>query len=143
MSGVVASRRYPQELKEPAVRMVAEIRGDHGSEWAAMGQVADGLGVGSVETVRMWCRQVEVDRGSRPGVSSEEAAEVRRLRRENAELRRANAILKAASASSRPSEPGPHGVGLRWGVEPMCTVLSEHGITISPSTFYEWVAVST
>jgi transposase-like protein len=46
MSGVVASRRYPQELKERAVRMVAEIRGDHESEWAAMGQVADLLGVG-------------------------------------------------------------------------------------------------
>ena len=36
-------------------------------------------------------------------------------------------------------EPGPQGAGLRWGVGPMCTVLSEHGITISPSTFYEWV----
>lgn len=30
--------------------------------------------------------------------------------------------------------------GLRWGVEPLCDVLSEHGISISPSTFYEWVA---
>ncbi len=37
-------------------------------------------------------------------------------------------------------EPDPRGgVGLRWGVEPMCTVLSEHGIKVSPSTFYEWV----
>ena len=37
-------------------------------------------------------------------------------------------------------EPDPRGgVGLRWGVEPMCTVLSEHGVPISPSTFYEWV----
>ena len=36
-------------------------------------------------------------------------------------------------------EPGPHGAGLRWGVEPMCAVLSEHGIVISPSTFYQWV----
>ena len=36
-------------------------------------------------------------------------------------------------------EPGPYGAGLRWGVEPMCTVLSEHGVPISPSTFYEWV----
>jgi len=35
---------------------------------------------------------------------------------------------------------GPDGtVGLRWGVEPMCTVLSEHGIAIAPATFYEWV----
>jgi transposase len=53
--------------------MVAEIRGDHGAEWAAMGQVADLLEVGSAETVRKWCRQAEVDRGSRPGVSSEAA----------------------------------------------------------------------
>ena len=37
--------------------------------------------------------------------------------------------------------PGPDGgAGLRWGVEPMCHVLSEHGIKISPSTYYEWVA---
>jgi transposase len=39
-----------------------------------------------------------VDAGQRPGVSSEESAEIRRLKRENAELRRANEILKAASA---------------------------------------------
>lgn len=91
------SRRYPPELKQRAVRMVAETRGDHESEWAAMSQVADLLGVGTPETLRKWCRQAEVDTGSRPGLTSEEAAEIKRLRRENAELRRANAILKAAS----------------------------------------------
>ena len=98
MSGVSASRRYPPELKERAVRMVGEIRGDHDSDWAAMGQVAQLLGVGSAETVRKWCRQAEVDQGNKPGVTTEEAAEIRKLKRENAELRRANAILKAASA---------------------------------------------
>jgi transposase len=92
------SRRYPLELQERAVRMVAEIRGDHESEWAAMSQVADLLGVGTPETVRKWCRRAEVDTGRRPGLTSEEAAEIKRLRRENAELRRANAILKAASS---------------------------------------------
>lgn len=36
---------------------------------------------------------------------------------------------------------GPDGgAGLRWGVEPMCAVLSEHGLPISPSTYYEWIA---
>ena len=36
--------------------------------------------------------------------------------------------------------PGPDGgAGLRWGVEPMCAVLSEHGVPISPSTYYEWI----
>lgn len=97
MSGSV-SRRYPPELRERAVRMVAEIRADHESEWAAIGKVAELLGVTSAETVRQWVRRAEVDAGARPGVTSEESAEVRRLRRENAELKRANAILKAASA---------------------------------------------
>jgi transposase len=93
-----ASRRYPPELRERAVRMVAEVRGDHDSEWAAIGKVAQLLGVTSAETVRQWVRRAEVAAGDRPGVTSEESAEVRRLKRENAELRRANAILKAASA---------------------------------------------
>jgi transposase len=92
------SRRYPPEMRERAVRMVAEIRADHESEWAAMNKVAELLGVGSSETVRKWLRQNEIDAGSRQGTTSEESAEVKRLRREVAELRRANAILKAASA---------------------------------------------
>ena len=92
-----ASKRYPAELRERAVRMVVEVRPGHESEWAAMTRVAQLLGVGTPETVRKWCRQAEVDAGARPGVSSEEAAEVKRLKRENAELKRANGILKAAS----------------------------------------------
>jgi transposase len=50
------------------------------------------------QTLRKWRRRTEVDSGSRPGVSSEELAEIKRLRRENAELRRANQILRTASA---------------------------------------------
>jgi len=78
--------------------MVAEISDQHESEWAAMGEVARLLGIGTAETVRKWVRRAEIDGGARPGVSSEESAEIKRLRRENAELRRANAILKTASA---------------------------------------------
>jgi transposase len=78
--------------------MVTEIRPDHESEWAAMTQVSRLLGVGTPETVRKWCRQAQVDAGKRPGVSTEEAAELKRLKRENAELKRANAILRSASA---------------------------------------------
>ena len=92
-----STTRYAPELRERAVRMVAEVRGDHDSDWAAMGRVAELLGIGTAETVRKWCRQAQVDGGERPGVSSEELAEVKRLKRENAELRRANGILKAAS----------------------------------------------
>jgi transposase len=97
MSGST-SKRYPVELRERAVRMVAEVRADHESEWAAMTRVAELLGIGTPETVRKWCRQAEVDSGARPGVTSEDSAELKRLKRENAELNRANAILKTASA---------------------------------------------
>jgi transposase len=72
------------------------IRSDHESEWAATTKVAQLLGVGTPETVRKWCRQV--DAGARPGVTSEDSAELKRLKLENAELKRANAILKAASS---------------------------------------------
>ncbi len=97
MSGST-SKRYPVELRERAVRMVAGVRADHDSEWATMRHVAGLLGVGTPETVRKWCRQAEVDVGRRLGVSTDEALELKRLKRENAELRRANGILKAASA---------------------------------------------
>ena len=97
MSGST-SKRYPVELRERAVRMVTEIRGDHESDWAAISHVAELLGVGTPETVRKWCRQAEIDAGARSGVTTEEAAELKRLKRENAELKRANAILRSASA---------------------------------------------
>ncbi len=91
------SKRYPAELKDRAVRMVAEIRSEHGSEWAAVESVAEKLGIGTAQTVQNWVRRAEVDAGKRPGVSSEAAEELRKLRAENRELKRANEILKSAS----------------------------------------------
>jgi transposase len=88
---------YPPELRERAVRMVAEVRSNYSSQWAAIEAVAEKLGIGTAETLRKWVRRAEVDSGQRAGVTSEEHAEVRRLKREVAELRRANEILKAAS----------------------------------------------
>jgi transposase len=89
---------YAQELRERAVRMVAEVRPEYPSDWPAIVAVAQRLGIGSAETLRKWYRQAEINAGQRPGVTSEESAEIRRLKKENAELRRANEILKAASA---------------------------------------------
>src|ERR1700744_3804718 len=80
--------------------MVAEVRPEYPSDWPAICAVAAKLGIGSAETLRKWVRQAEVDTGQRPGVSSEESAEIKRLRRENAELRRANETSHAACVSS-------------------------------------------
>jgi transposase len=90
--------------------MVAEVKADYPSEWAAIGAVTQKLGIGSMETLRKWVRRAEVDGGTRPGITSEEHAEIKRLKREVAELRRANEILKAASAFfaaelDRPPQP--------------------------------------
>jgi transposase len=78
-------KRYPPELKERAVRMVAEAAENGESEWSAMRRIAELLGVGSGETVRRWVRQAQVDAGDRAGTTTEESTEVRRLKRENAE----------------------------------------------------------
>jgi transposase len=83
---------YPPELRERAVRMVAEVRPNYPTEWAAMKAVAAKLGIGAAETVRTWVRKAEVDAGQRPGTTSQEAAEIKRLRAENSELRRSTEI---------------------------------------------------
>jgi transposase len=100
--------QYPPELRERAVRLVAECRADHGSEWEAMRSVAEKLGIGTTETVRTWVRRAEVDAGTRPGVTSEESAELRRLKAEVRELRRANEILTAAAGFFAAELDRPH-----------------------------------
>ena len=77
--------------------MYGEVRPDHDTDWAAMGKVAELLGVGQ-ETLRKWVRRFEIDSGRRPGMTSAEHEQVKALKREVAELRRANEILKAASS---------------------------------------------
>ncbi len=100
--------KYPRELRERAVRMVAEVRSEYPSEYAAITAVAGMLGIGSPETIRTWIRRVQVDVGQRPGVTSDAQAEIKKLKRENAELRRANEILKAASAFFAAELDRPH-----------------------------------
>ncbi|KLO25208.1 transposase [Mycobacterium nebraskense] len=85
--------KYPDELRERAVRMVAEVRPQYPSQWAAITAVAGMLGIGTAETLRTWIRRSEVDVGLKPGVSSQMAEENKALRKEIAELRRANVIL--------------------------------------------------
>jgi transposase len=89
---------YPAELRERAVRMVAEVRPQYPTEYAAITAVAAKLGIRTTETLRKWVRVAQVEAGTRPVATVEENAEIKKLRRENAELRRANEILKAASS---------------------------------------------
>lgn len=99
---------YPAELRERAVRLVAESRGHHDSEWAAITSVAAKLGVGTAETVRKWVRRAEIDVGARPGVSSGESADLREAARGSPELRRANEILRAAAGFFAAELDRPH-----------------------------------
>jgi transposase len=91
-------KQYPTELRQRAVRLVAEQRDQYQSEYEAIRSIAAKLGISTPETLRKWVRQAEIDSGRRPGTTSEESAELRKLRAEVKELRRANEILKAASA---------------------------------------------
>ena len=102
--------KYPQELRERAVRMVVEslTNGEYSSEFEAIRTIAARLGIGSPETLRKWMRRAEVDGGQRPGKTTQELAEIRELKRENSELRRANEILKSASAFFAAELDRPH-----------------------------------
>jgi transposase len=89
--------RYPQEMRERAVRLVFEHQEEYDSQWAAITSVATKLGM-TPETLRKWVRRAEIDDGQRPGLTTSERERLKELDKENKELRRANEILKAAAA---------------------------------------------
>ena len=90
------TKRYPPELKERAVKMVQELRAQDPHDKTVISRVARQLGIGD-ESLRSWVKQAEVDAGNRPGLTTDEQAELKRLRKENFELRRANDILQSAA----------------------------------------------
>ena len=83
-------------MKEWALRMFAEHRSDYPSDTALAEAVAKKVGVGR-ETARRWLVQADINAGARPGTTSDESAEIRRLKAENKKLREDNEILKAAT----------------------------------------------
>jgi transposase len=89
-------KTYDPEFKARAVRLVRDHLADYHSVTAASVAVGAQLGVAR-ETLRRWVAQAEIDDGARPGITSGEAEEIRRLKAENKRLREANEILKAAS----------------------------------------------
>ncbi|RDH75925.1 IS3 family transposase [Mycolicibacterium moriokaense] len=94
-------RQYSPEFRQRALRLLdTMMEASETSEFEAIKSVAGKLGM-SEESVRRWRRKAQVDAGERPGTTSVEHAEIRKLKRENAELRRANEVLKSASAFFR------------------------------------------
>jgi transposase len=91
------SNKYSPEVRERAVRMVQEHRGEYSSLWAAITSIAPKIGC-VPQTLNEWVRKHETDTGLRDGVTSEERERIKTLEREVKELRRANEILKLASA---------------------------------------------
>jgi transposase len=95
-----APRKYNDEMRDRAVRLVMDMVNDPElqlSVTAACTRVGEQLGINR-DTLRGWVKQVQIDTGARPGLSTADRQRLARLEKENRELRRANAILKTASA---------------------------------------------
>jgi len=103
---MAAPRKYPEELRERAIRLTLDARKDPAGRPGACARIGEQLGI-NPETLRGWVMRAEVDAGARPGTATVEAVRVAELERENRELRRANAILRSASAFSRRSSTAP------------------------------------
>nr|WP_086003134.1 IS3 family transposase [Polaromonas sp. JS666] len=132
------SNKFSPEVRERAVRMVQEHRGEYPSLWAAIESIAPKIGC-VPQTLHEWVRRHEIDAGSRQGVTTVEHERVKALEREVKELRKANEILKLASAFFGPGGARPPIQVLRdfidqhrdtYGVEPVCKVLQ-----IAPSGY--------
>jgi transposase len=94
---MAAQRKYPDELRERAEKMVFEIRERDGKGHGELARVGRQLGV-HPEALRSWVKQAEIDGGERSGTTTGDNQRIAELEREVRELRRANEILKAASA---------------------------------------------
>jgi transposase len=97
MTSESRSPRFSAEVRERAVRMVQEHRGEHASQWAAIVSIAAKIGC-TAETLRRWVSQAERDEGKRPGTTTDDRERIKALEREVRELRQANEILRKASA---------------------------------------------
>jgi transposase len=91
------STKFSPEVRERAMRMVQEHRGEYPSLWSAVESMARKIGC-VPQTLLSWIQRHEVDTGARKGVTTAETQQVKELEHEVKELRRANEILKLARA---------------------------------------------
>ena len=97
MDAKKTTNKFSPEVRDRAVRMVRDHRGDYGSEWEAISSIASKIGC-TAESLRRWVRQAERDASARPGSTTDERLRIKALEREVRELRQANDILRKASA---------------------------------------------
>ncbi|MDH4186165.1 MAG: IS3 family transposase [Nitrospira sp.] len=137
------SNKFSPEVRERAVRMVEEHRGEYPSLWAAVASIAPKIGC-VPQTLLEWVKRTEVDAGARPGVTTAERERLKELERENKELRRANDILRTASGFFRAGGARPQTEVVNgyidqhrqtYGGEPICKVLQ-----VAPSAYWRHAA---
>lgn len=103
---MAAPRKYPDELRERAIRLTLDARKNPAARAGACARIGEQLGI-NAETLRGWVTHAEVDEGGRPGTTSTDKEKLDKLEREVTELRRANAILASASAFFARSSTAP------------------------------------
>ena len=91
------ANKFSPEVRERAVRMVLEHRGQYPSLWAAIESIAPKIGC-VPQTLNEWVKRHQIDTGAKDGITTSDLQRLKELERENKELRKTNEILKLASA---------------------------------------------
>ena len=98
---MAAPRKYPEELRQRAIRLVLEAREQDASLSlnGAVTRIGPRVGV-KADTLRGWRKQAEIDSGRRPGTTTSDAARIKELEREVKELKRANEMALSTGHSN-------------------------------------------
>ena len=86
MTNQSKSPKFSPEVRERAVRMVLEHRSEHASQWAAIVSIAAKIGC-TAQTLNEWLKKADIDSGRKAGLTTDMAARMKVLERENRELR--------------------------------------------------------